>query len=457
MDDTGGASFRQIETATEAVEVGMQAMESGIGLPDGVTASDMAETLRDTESGTEPDGTPYAEWSPEAKRAAEVAGIPSSARLLGESGDVFLFTTNSVSTRNPNDSGDRFGEWLYDTRDLSVIVSDGTDLTPTIHVARNLSESMRQSAERFEAECMAEARRLAREPIMTCRTEEISKARDEARRRYESEVIAPWESGYDAWRKENDGMALAIAESMRRNRPEWRHRYIPGDVEGRMRRQYERSHPKPEAWNSSMTEYQDAMTRGEARAEARIREEGYDEEAEMRRHLAEVKARRDPEGRHGASEAMLANYDDAMERLSHYPGAAGIAESNLPMTWGNTLGMPVAIPQPWRRRLDDGEIARGFDRDSSLLDASVAELRRANGHTAAILDEVSSHMKGLSEQLRGSGDVDREHSMRMLRLDVARLEQDVDYMRQFVDEDGHTADLAADVARRLRESIRRLK
>ena len=52
----------------------------------------------------------------------------------------------------------------------------------------------------------------------------------------------------------------------------------------------------------------------------------------------------------------------------------------------------------------------------------------------------------------------RENGYRVYTsADAARLQQDIDYMRQSADGDGHTADLAADVARQLRDAIERLK
>ena len=462
FDETGndGSSFGDeeapspAETAAAIAEAGVRTMESGAEAPDGITSDDMAEVLRKARP---EDGVPYDDWDPETRRIAEKAGIPNSARLLDENDGLLLFETNSVSTANPNDPTDHYGEWLYDTRAMNVVASDGTNLTPTIHVARNLSASMRRATERFDRECLREAKELAYRPIAERRSEEVARARAEAKRKYEEEVVAPWQRGYDAWRAENDDEAQAIAESMRADRPEWRHQYIPGDVEDRMRLQYERRHPRPQAWNHSMDEYQEATKRGEEEAERRLREEGYDEEAETRRHLAEVKARRDPEGRQGVSKAMHTNYDAAMERLNRYPGAAAIAKSDLPMTWGNTLGNPVDFPAPWKRRMDDTRIANDLEQGIGRLDTSVSELRRRNGHTADVLQEVSSHMREVSDQLRGTGDLDRERAVRMLRLDAARLEQDIDYMRRHVDEDGHTADLAADVARQLRDAIERLK
>ena len=44
------------------------------------------------------------------------------------------------------------------------------------------------------------------------------------------------------------------------------------------------------------------------------------------------------------------NYDDAMRRLGQYPGATDIALSDLPLSWGNTMGMPVRLPKEWKNR-----------------------------------------------------------------------------------------------------------
>ena len=349
-DDDNIDALYQAETSETLSETRLHAMRDGMGSPSDMTIDDMARALTDAQS----EGRPYDEWDARTRKAAERAGIPTTAMSLGSSDGTYLFEVSSTSTRNPNDPNDHFGEWLYDVHDVKVVTGDGEDLTPTVHVARNLRESMGNATRRFDEQCEEEARRRAQEPVVARRTAEIDRAREEARQRYNSEVVSAWRAGYDAWRMEHDQQAQDIARSMRRDRPEWRHQYIPGDVEDRMRRQYERTNPRPANWSYALPEYQEATVAGAEEADRQLREEGYDIESETRRLAGEVRRERDPEGLHGVSKAMRANYDAAMGRLSRYPVAMELAMSDIPMTWGGTMGMPVSMPKAWKDRMSRG-------------------------------------------------------------------------------------------------------
>lgn len=119
------------------------------------------------------------------------------------------------------------------------------------------------------------------------------------------------------------------------------------------------------------------------------------------------------------------------------------------------------VPKPVAGHTDDRirrDVADAMERDVDLLIDATAKIRKAKGRTSGILDEVSQHMREISEQMRTSADgkvssFDTARAFRMLNLDVARLEGDIRYMRDFGGEEGQVADVAAEVAERLRGTL----
>lgn len=119
------------------------------------------------------------------------------------------------------------------------------------------------------------------------------------------------------------------------------------------------------------------------------------------------------------------------------------------------------VPKPVAGHTDDRtrrDVADAMERDVDLLTDATAKIRKSKGHTSGILDEVSQHMREISEQMRTSADgktssFDMARAFRMLNLDVARLEGDIRYMRDFGGEEGQVADVAAEVAERLRGTL----
>lgn len=120
------------------------------------------------------------------------------------------------------------------------------------------------------------------------------------------------------------------------------------------------------------------------------------------------------------------------------------------------------VPEPVAGHVDDrtgSEVANAMEQDVSALADATAKLRKAKGHTADILDEVSRHMQEVSSQMRAGADgkassFDRARAFRMLNLDLARLENDIDYMRGFGGEEGQVADVASEVAEHLSDTLK---
>jgi len=342
---SGSVPTDDVSVSAPIMDAGRDGMASGMGMPTDVTTEDLADAL-----GASEHGTPRTMWDEETRQVAERAGLPDDAKLLGAVDGLYVFETASISTQNPNDPNDHYGEWLYDTRVANVVAPDGTRLNPTIHVARNLRASMERDRKRFEEACERDAWARARGHATRVRIDEEAAQTEIARQRYEEEVIEPYERGYEQWREEHAEEAERMAESMRRDRPQWRHQYIDGDVEHRMRRTYERHNRPPEAWRTSLPEYEEAKARGREIASRKLAEEGWDEQAEHDKALVRIKETRDPNGTGGVSDAMRRNYEDAMARLRRY-GAEDFVDATL--EWGNTLGLPVGVPAEWKRRLGD--------------------------------------------------------------------------------------------------------
>jgi hypothetical protein len=99
-------------------------------------------------------------------------------------------------------------------------------------------------------------------------------------------------------------------------------------------------------------EYQRAEADAHEYADDILDDEGWDEEEEYERALADIQRRRDPDGTLGVPEAMRRNYDQAMGLLDTWPEARFLLHERL--TWGATMGMPVRTPDGWRRLFGDG-------------------------------------------------------------------------------------------------------
>lgn len=119
------------------------------------------------------------------------------------------------------------------------------------------------------------------------------------------------------------------------------------------------------------------------------------------------------------------------------------------------------VPKPVAGHTDDRtgqDVADAMERDVDLLADATAKIRKTKGYTAEILDEVSQHMKEISEQIRASASgktssFDRAKAFRMLNLDAVRLEGNIRYMRDFGGEEGQVADVASEVAKRLHGTL----
>ena len=334
VPDAPSSAKLEVAVADRVTETGLAGTAQGMGAPSMESPDDITSRLESTNY-----GVPSSEWDDDTRHVAEVALVPEDAELIGRMGSLYVFETSSISTSNPNDPDDRRGGWLYDVKSAVIVAPDGRNLTQSLQTATNLRKSVEHAREAFEGKCLRLAQSQAREVRFKRRDAAVAKFVSEAREAYRRDVLDPWQDGLDDY----------ISKDRSEHPEHWRYPNMPGDVESRMRREYGREHPKPSPWHYGLPEYQEAQARGTAEADRQLQAEGWSYEEETKSRLSKIREMANPDGTRGVPARMLENYEHAMGTLSRYPEALELVGDSL--EWGATRGMPVKLPERWRRRV----------------------------------------------------------------------------------------------------------